>query len=208
MESIRFKLKGHEQEVSDAYLSGVSTPDIGKLFGVSAASVAQCLDKQGILRRPPGTISVRTHCKNGHPWVEENIYTQPKGGKVCRICRQERAYASRKKNPEVNREYQRLWAAKQRAENADRLKGYNLRKDYGIGLEVYKTKLINQQGRCKICNEIMERPCIDHDHETDTVRDLLCNSCNSGLGFFKDNPTVVQSAADYLKKWKTNAASQ
>jgi hypothetical protein len=31
---------------------------------------------------------------------------------------------------------------------------------------------------------------------------LLCNRCNAGLGYFRDNPEYLQSAIDYLNKWQ------
>jgi hypothetical protein len=42
--------------------------------------------------------------------------------------------------------------------------------------------------------------CVDHDHRTGKVRGLLCNHCNAGLGCLRDDPAVIQSAIDYLKR--------
>jgi lambda family phage minor tail protein L len=41
---------------------------------------------------------------------------------------------------------------------------------------------------------------VDHCHKTNTLRDLLCHQCNSGLGQFKDNIEILQKAIDYLHK--------
>lgn len=40
----------------------------------------------------------------------------------------------------------------------------------------------------------------DHDHATGTARDWLCDSCNTGLGRFKDDIGLLKKAIDYLKK--------
>src|SRR3990167_8674049 len=39
---------------------------------------------------------------------------------------------------------------------------------------------------------------IDHDHVTGIVRGLLCNRCNSGIGYLGDNAATAVSAARYL----------
>lgn len=44
--------------------------------------------------------------------------------------------------------------------------------------------------------------CCDHDHVTETFRGWICHNCNRGLGAFKDNPALIKSALDYLKKAK------
>lgn len=52
---------------------------------------------------------------------------------------------------------------------------------------------------CMIC-ESVERLCIDHDHTTGEVRGILCSKCNTGLGFFRDNPQLLHKASSYLRQ--------
>lgn len=42
---------------------------------------------------------------------------------------------------------------------------------------------------------------MDHDHKTDQLRSLLCLKCNSGLGFFDDDPDLLLQAMKYLAYW-------
>jgi len=50
---------------------------------------------------------------------------------------------------------------------------------------------------CVICGD--ETPLVvDHDHKTGQVRGMLCNHCNRGLGHFRDEPTLLEFAAQYL----------
>ena len=57
-------------------------------------------------------------------------------------------------------------------------------------------------GRCDICGSSPGEKalCVDHGHESKTLRGLLCNQCNGGLGFFKDDITILQQAIIYLQK--------
>lgn len=43
----------------------------------------------------------------------------------------------------------------------------------------------------------------DHCHKTNKQRGFLCNNCNAGIGFLKDDPATLQKAIDYLNKYKT-----
>jgi len=51
--------------------------------------------------------------------------------------------------------------------------------------------------QCVICGS-EEKLVVDHDHRTGKIRGLLCNHCNRGLGHFRDDPTLLEFAAQYL----------
>lgn len=59
---------------------------------------------------------------------------------------------------------------------------------------------------CPICNKksivgITANLVRDHDHNTGKGREWICDSCNTGLGRFKDDIKLIQKAIDYLKKY-------
>ena len=77
----------------------------------------------------------------------------------------------------------------------------NLKHRFGMTLEEYDELFEAQNGGCAICggsNASGRRLAVDHDHETGTVRGLLCFECNVGLGKFKDDVTIVRRATRYL----------
>ena len=73
---------------------------------------------------------------------------------------------------------------------------------YGITIEKYEILLAEQNGCCAICLAVTgsdgKRLAVDHNHETGEVRGLLCDNCNTGLGMFKDNPSLLAKAINYL----------
>lgn len=73
---------------------------------------------------------------------------------------------------------------------------------YNLSFENYGILYENQRGRCAICDsEPLDKSLsVDHNHRTGEVRGLLCSSCNIGLGYFKDNPTLLDKAKTYLEK--------
>lgn len=77
----------------------------------------------------------------------------------------------------------------------------NLRKArYELDEETYQNMLTEQKGLCKICKVEMNPPHVDHCHETNKVRGLLCDTCNRGIGFLKEDIKILESAIIYLTR--------
>ena len=195
---MRYRLKGHEQDVVVLYQQGMSTVEIAKQFAVTPPSVNNCLTKRGVLRRRGSEAHpLKEFCLRGHELMGENLYLSPGGVRCCRACR-----------TKYHRDHpipiERQIVAKQRhaEKNPDYHKDDWRKRKYGLSKEAYTAKLESQENRCKICGQVMAKPNVDHDHETDEVRDLLCWPCNCGIGFLQDDPLIAQAAADYLKRWK------
>ena len=74
-----------------------------------------------------------------------------------------------------------------------------------------KQKTEEQQGKCLICGLVpvskefkfgLGGLVPDHKHSNPPVpRGLLCQKCNAGLGLFKDDPDILERAADYLRRY-------
>jgi hypothetical protein len=75
----------------------------------------------------------------------------------------------------------------------------NLKQNYGITLEDYESMYKKQLGKCKICNTYKEKLVIDHCHETRKIRGLLCNSCNTKLGWFEKRSKDVLNYINGLR---------
>jgi hypothetical protein len=75
-------------------------------------------------------------------------------------------------------------------------------KRYNITLDQYNEMFNKQEGKCAICkkhqNEINKTLCVDHNHKTNAVRQLLCHTCNVTLSYFEnyDNKPFLE----YLNK--------
>jgi hypothetical protein len=83
-------------------------------------------------------------------------------------------------------------------------KHYMVIHKFKINPDIYIEKIKNQNGLCAICDQQCSHGkmlSLDHDHETGSFRGLLCASCNLALGGFKDDPKIILSAFNYLKKW-------
>lgn len=137
----------------------------------------------------PVATKTCTRCKLDLPVSEfylDNRTGRPRG--KCKPCFGKASYESRKKRPHHR--------AKQSMEN--RIRAW---KALGMTPEWYGELLQTQNGVCAICGEPeseRQHLSVDHDHETNEVRGLLCNQCNTALGKFKDDPNRLRAAIKYL----------
>ena len=102
---------------------------------------------------------------------------------ICRVCNTERLRIRRTENPQMYRDAKRLYL-------------YNL-------LPGQWQHLVNLQNNCcGICKTPFTDtviPQLDHDHDTGTIRGLLCNHCNRGLGGL-DTVAKITNAIKYLER--------
>lgn len=87
---------------------------------------------------------------------------------------------------------------------------YQRLRAYGLTKKAFEEMLKAQQGRCAICHESFgdESPNLDHCHVTGVNRQLLCSHCNRGLGHFRDQPSLLYCAAEYLVRHGEANATQ
>ncbi|MDR1985050.1 MAG: endonuclease VII domain-containing protein [Prevotellaceae bacterium] len=84
----------------------------------------------------------------------------------------------------------------------------------GIALKTSEKKRMNEVKPekffvCPICKKssipyVTANLVIDHNHETGNAREWICDSCNTGLGRFKDNIELMNEAIKYLKRHAKN----
>ena len=122
--------------------------------------------------------------------VEKNISDFYTGRKDCKDCKNAAARQWRKDNPENV------------ARHLVRMRERTKERRYGITQEQFNQMLLNQNSKCKICSNDFKSSKdthIDHCHNTNKVRGLLCNNCNMALGQFNDNTDNMDNAIRYLQ---------
>ena len=137
------------------------------------------ISKQTYFKRTYIPKPLKTHCKWGHEFTPENTIIRPQvSGRGCRICHSKQAQCRR----------------------------------FGITVAIYDFLYSFQHGMCAIRNCGRPAIAIDHDHACcngrfscgKCVRGLICLLCNSGLGFFMDDPERLDGAAEYIRRSREN----
>lgn len=74
---------------------------------------------------------------------------------------------------------------------------------FGVTPEQLDYFIRSQNGCCAICGKRIsgKGAHLDHDHETNIIRGLLCFRCNAALGLFDDNIHKLRNAAKYLRRF-------
>lgn len=139
--------------------------------------------------------------------------------KKCPLCNKEKEFSEFEKSKQNKSglksycrscrvEYDRLARIDRKAKNPEKYKKKEklrkLKLKYNLTENDYNLMLKNQNYSCDICKKHMssfnKALYVDHCHTTNNIRGLLCNSCNKGLGDFKDNIDYLLNAIKYLNK--------
>lgn len=105
------------------------------------------------------------------------------------------------------REYMRQYYADNKEHTKAYQRGYKKRHRkrirlmrYGLTVAEYDAMVNRQKGLCAICGRDPDYELVvDHDHETGTVRGLLCQGCNAGLAYLGDGVEPLEKALAYLR---------
>jgi len=116
--------------------------------------------------------------------------------KLCSKCKKESAYIYHGWGPKCI--YQ--WTKNKRNLDSTFLKRQLLWKRYKLTIEQFNILLKKQKERCKICRK-KTKLVVDHNHNNNIVRSLLCNNCNRGLGMFQESTTILKKAIKYIEKY-------
>jgi len=114
----------------------------------------------------------------------------------CIKCHKQWNYNKYKKDKKKVLASNKRWADA----NPDKVRDIQLRYTYNITLEDYDKMFEEQKGICKICggepgNKSFH---VDHNHNTGKIRGLLCNSCNTKLGWYEKQK---ENIVDYLNEY-------
>lgn len=151
--------------------------------------------------------------------INEDIRTQ---SKVCKVCGERKSFdfftkqtesrdlkcstckeclqAYRRATKEHTSKYKKVYNVEKR----EYIRYKRLYDKYGVTKEWYFEQLEKQEHKCAICS--CEEPKgngnvhfhVDHCHSTGKVRGLLCSSCNTALGNFKDSTELMRKAIEYI----------
>ena len=116
-----------------------------------------------------------------HKRPERPIGVKP----LCKIC----ANAARKQKYEIYKSNGTL------NESIWRRSGLNIK--YSEYLLRYEA--VN--GRCEICHKQFEKLCVDHNHQTEKIRGLLCVPCNLAIEHLQESPKIMNNAIKYIQKY-------
>ena len=117
----------------------------------------------------------------------------PRHRKFCTLCKEEKTFDRFYRN---NRGKQLVTSHCKKCHQ-----GRMAKRRYGIEPQEY-LNIMDAAQNCEICNISKEnvRLVFDHDHKTNKFRGILCDACNTGIGFLKDNIEILLSAIKYLER--------
>ena len=74
----------------------------------------------------------------------------------------------------------------------------SLKRKYGITPAEVESMRASQGGRCAICERATTRLFVDHCHTKGHVRSLLCQTCNTFLGWYEKKANTILKFQSYV----------
>jgi len=143
-------------------------------------------------KSPSVSIKKCKSCLSQKPLNEFYNSKAGKGGKlsICAPCERERVAKWRDENPN---KYKRA------------RKNATLKTSFGITVEDFELMVDRQDNKCAICGlkgeeSVFGTLCVDHNHHTGKIRELLCTHCNAAIGQLKESPKIMAAAIAYIEK--------
>lgn len=129
-------------------------------------------------------------CGEDKPTTEFYKRKESKDGltRLCRTC-----------------DFNRLKAYRESPEGKAKEQDRQYRKNFGITLKQFEDMKAAQNNCCAGCGikgEDAPRGTlyVDHCHDTNIVRGLLCQNCNFAIGLLKDNTSTLSNLISYLER--------
>ena len=181
------------------------------------STMAQCTSCKTI--KPLSDFSKNSHSTNGHQSACKKcksgctckkcgvLYwrtSQSGAKKLCPSCAASFSYCYSCKNHKEHDEFSKSTLTNSGFDGRCKAcsRALHLFREYGIDPERYDYMFAEQAGLCAICLRPPpdNRPVlfVDHCHRTGTVRGLLCNFCNTSIGYLRDDVPTILRAADYV----------
>lgn len=153
-----------------AYAKGASFPEVAARFGASLSATRKAIIGES-WKELPGAVEPRPYGRKANGPAECHPHRRHYSGGLCLKCFRNKAAHKRTV------------------------------KQYGLTPETYSQMAKAQGGVCAICgrHQRKQRLSVDHDHETQRVRGLLCSACNRALGRFEWNVDVLRRLIAYAE---------
>ena len=120
----------------------------------------------------------------------------------CIECRRAQCVAYGQRNRGLRNERLRKW----RIKNPDAAKKLDkrarLKSKYGLTEAQVQGMREQQGGRCAICEKETSRLFIDHCHTAGHVRALICQTCNTFLGWYEKKADAILRFQKYIEHYR------